>query len=745
MKGHSFARMPLIHQYEVGDLFLEIDRHVSAAPMTVRTLDLKPPIPTQQDVDKFFNDLKPKPEDIPALKTALRFLKFDPKDLEEYYEAIDTTITMATSCITVVGAVITVVDFLSGLFGGKGEDASMQHLKHISQRVDQIYGFLGAQEKRGLHNMAISWRAARDNTRNAIGNLRRSRSAENIRAANDLKLVIDQNLGEMLGAGKANIAFWRPTYGYTPGTAHWIDAAVSPYMTLTGGNALDYRNPANDLQSEIWDPGHYIDVLVGSLTDRLMLLAVMEPAFRSTNYDRDKLETIVTGLTNFLNTWRASMIVAHPLVGLNNGGNLQHPNWAAPIGIAIGAVDVVTGVSFFEEFWQGFDRVDYWEWSIEAKGSPDYSRAKHPAAAIAAAIDLQPRLFQAAVTASGIDRLADLRRRVQDMLTRSTVGSDFVELPNATFNLVQMNGPAPTVETVNLGFIGKYSDNPGKQYPGQRYTQLLEKRFRFPMALRADISKVQLGYRMVVGTRNIPLMPYAVAPADGSIPPRFPTVPISVEIHENNWDVYDVYQSDLFSASDEDAFEGIEPPAPSPFLRAVKAFKSERLFLNEHKGPVALKIDIAFETDYNNPKYPYVGHANVTIRNLDPQQCPGGVILPITVYETRALGVGSDTEEVPADTMTVHIVPSFLVVGRDYFNDRREGRERMNGIFGSINDKYAISVQPGPAGPEWQVRRRAYEEVAQHEAIEAFQRNNVEVVEVMRQRFARPTPVRIRE
>ena len=155
------------------------------------------------------------------------------------------------------------------------------------------------------------------------------------------------------------------------------------------------------------------------------------------------------------------------------------------------------------------------------------------------------------------------------------------------------------------------------------------------MPLRADVSLIQLGYRMEIAGRSITLIPFSVAPGDGSPVTRFPTQPITLEIRIDDWQIYDVYQSGLFSAADEDRFEGVEPPSGLAWLVQVRRFPGERIFLNERPGPVALKVDVTFETDYNNPAQPFVGHANVTIRNIDPAAFPGGIILPVAVYQMR--------------------------------------------------------------------------------------------------------------
>jgi hypothetical protein len=262
------------------------------------------------------------------------------------------------------------------------------------------------------------------------------------------------------------------------------------------------------------------------------------------------------------------------------------------------------------------------------------------------------------------------------------------------------------------------------------------------MPLRTDVSHIQLGYRMEIAGKNIPLIPYSAAPADGSPGLRFPTQPISTEIRIEDYPVYDVYQSRLFSEYDEDRFEGIEEPSEPMFVTRFRVAPGERIFLNQRTGSIALKVDVTFETDFQNPAQPFVGHANVTIRNIDPAVHPGGIILPVTVYETR-VALDEGQEEVPADNMTIHTVPSFLVVGKDYFNDRREGLETMNAIFGGINERYAISVRPDvPIGPEWQIRRRAAEEVVKDRAISRLLETQPEIAQSVVKRFMPPTPVR---
>jgi hypothetical protein len=767
MKSHVASSLRPIHFYEVGDLLLELDRAAGAVPPVLNVLSGNAAQEKEKIATSIFDIAKPKASDYPALTSALQVLKLGPDDVKKYHELVGTAVNIASAVVWVVGAVNAIASVVDYLFPEKSE--TEKRLEHISMRVDQIYGYLAAQERKGLYIEAVDWRENIDTVRNAINNARISRSPLNLQALVARKDQLDMDLGKMLDPGRADIAFLRAVYGFGPehngaAGAHWIGACISPYMTLANGASINYRYPEHELKTTIWDPCHYIDILVSGLIDRLLLLATTEPAFRATYYDMEQIRNLANGLTAFINKWRASLIVANPLAGIDGAGLMHHAETSAPNGVAIGAVDPVTGVAFYHGLWAGFPYVEVWKGSISAQGVPDETRAKDPAAARAAALDLQARLLDGTIRVSGISKFVELRARLQEILTFATVGSDFVKLPNASFHLIEMEGPPAQPEQVDLGFIGLYSKNPNKKYAGQRYWQSIEKKFRFAMPVRTDVTYVQVGYRIEFGDRNLELIPFSRAPGYGTAP-RFPSNPISMEIRAADWTVYDVYQSKLFRAKDENDFEGgvdagsamAAPFNPSGFNAGIGSLQPagkavsylpidfvspERLFLNEKKGPVALKIDVTFESDLNNEKQPYVGHATISIRNLEPELCPGGIILPVAVYETRVVDKNGRTEEFLADRMTIHLVPSFLVLGSEYFQDRRDGMAAIDSIYGGINRKYAISdLQIIPVDPEWAVRRKGLEEVAKINAIGRFAREEPEVAFEILRNYQTPIPV----
>lgn len=764
MKTRRVGRAPVIHPYVLGDILLEADRARSRGPVVLPVLTTKGQLPPEK-ATHVVDIIKPAAEDYPALTKTLQVLKFKDENVLSYHEAIGSLINLASGMIWGVGAALAVMDFVGKLLGPE-EDAVSKKLDQISKLVGQMYGYLAAEAQKGLHTQASQWRDDLTITRTAVKDVKASRSQSNIDKLIALEIACDRNLLEMLNPLSGEIAFLRAPQGYQPSSGqggHWIDGAVAPFMALASGQTIDYRNPAHELQSTIWDAGHYIDVLLQALNDRLLLCAALEPAYRTTGRGLGQIKDIVDKLTLFLNKWRVSMLVMDPLAGLNGGGELQHPVTDAPFGIMIGAVDPVSGFGFYDMWWSDFTILNIWHGSLAAKGAPDETRAKDPALARALALDLQPRLLDGTIRASGIHRLAELRAILVEIITRTTVGSDFVDLPNATFDRTSISSATP-VDPIDLGIIGNYSKNPGKKYAAQRYSQTFEKQFRFAMALRADVSLIQPGYRIEVGQESIEIIKFANAPAGGGPAPRFPTQPITHTIRRENWTVYDVYQTHVFTEVDEDRFEGADPvsalgslgrsPAVTPFSTAVltHAFATpyqvgvevvrrkewERLFLNDRAGYVAIQVDVEFDADLTSPTYPFAGYATVTIKNLDPERFRDGHILPIRVFE-KGVDANGQVAEWLADHMTVHLVPGFYTVEPSYFTDRREGMEKLGEICDTINEKYKRhATDILPIGPEWQMRRRMLTDQMKVETIERFMRAEGAAAEGVLARFKAP-------
>ncbi|MFN7943034.1 MAG: hypothetical protein U0X73_15695 [Thermoanaerobaculia bacterium] len=651
--------------------------------------------------------VKPEKNDFKGLSKGLAFLKFTPAEQEVLFTAIGSTINMVAGIVSVVGAAGAAVSLLKSLgVLGSAEDPVQAALKKIGQRVEQIYGYLAAQERRGLYDRALAWRVDGDNARNAVMNAMTSRSAQNLEQLADRAAELNASILQMLDDGKGRIAFLRSAYG----NPWWTAYAQTPYMKTASGAAINYRDPGQELQAEIWDPGHYLDVLVRSLDDRVAVAATLEPAFRSTGYDRAALRKIADDLMRFAQAWRGAILVADPVFALNAGGTMRSPEMSAPPGVPIGAVDPVTGLSSLIPQWSGF--------SVEFKhtGVPwaawggvwDESRATDPAAALAAINPAHAAAVDSVVRACGVDKLVRLSERFRE-LASPPAGSDFVQLADARFrrplaDLVYWgmnNGntvPQGTPVTVDLGRLRLFSPTPDRTYTGARFGLRGRKEFSFRMPRRAEFSGIRLGYVLEIAGRKIPLMSFATA-ADRT-GGDFPGAAIEKDF-EVETKVYDCYQSAHVTAADEDQFE-----------REGRIAGVERLFLNERSGRAKFRVGVTFAPLLGGNPAAYAGEAEVTISVLEPEDFPDAVILSVNVLETR-VGWNNAPEEVLADSMTVHLIPTYVVLGSDFFADYHAAVVRMAKAVKALDRKAIpqLDVPHGPPDPDpaWQVRARAIE------------------------------------
>ena len=235
-------------------------------------------------------------------------------------------------------------------------------------------------------------------------------------------------------------------------------SAASPWLSLANGVQINYANEASELASRIWDPGHYVDVLGRALSDRLLLVATAEPLFRSTGYNRTQLVDLVARLTNFIEKWKASMIVVDPTVGIDPGGHVRNPIWtqSAPPGILLGAIDPVTGTAAWSIAWEGFslENLRLIRRYLSPSSHPDYAEAIDPAQAIKDALDAQWSMLDFVIGVSGIPHLVQLRMHLQTAAS-AIIGSEVVELPNARFDLLGLPWTATQPVIVDLGRLKK--------------------------------------------------------------------------------------------------------------------------------------------------------------------------------------------------------------------------------------------------------------------------------------------------
>jgi hypothetical protein len=682
-----------ITYYRIGDPLLERDRAIDWVPMQLLA-----------GSGNFFSLFKPDEGDFKGVKKALEFLKFTPDEVTALRNVIGTAVNIGTSVASVVGAVGTVVDLAKklGIFGDQ-EKSVESYLKDIMKRVDQIYAFLENEATRGLEAQASSWRATVDNTRVIVANVRISRDDNVLDRAEDATDRLTEAIRLMLDPTKAKISFRRSTYGSQ--SPHWSDLAVSPLMTKADGGKIALNSGG---VAEIWDAGHYYDVLVYALRERLLMAYLLEPAFPSTAYDRSNLNEIGDNIKTFVAAWRTSILVMNPNAQLSDGGlvyNPLHPYPSDPPeskrSILVGAVDPVTGISSIDTFGDFETRV----WlNPTPVGTHSSVWASDVQAARQAASFEQAKRVDQVVQACGILDLERLARAFHDAAQLPT-RSQFVRLsspkvvPSPVFGPIDIDTPFGVVsrpivlegrpEEVTLGDLAAFSGDPSKTYSAQRFFRGTAKSTQFRVALRADRTKTQLGYRVVVCGKEVPIVPFSFRATPGN---DFPLEPIELA-HSFDTTVWDICQSKHLTFTEENRLES----EPDAFVLVEN---------NRRPGRANVQLRITYTHPPADSISGYVGHVNVKISALEPEEFPDAFDAKVEVFET-IVGENENATEYLADTITTAIVPSYLLVEKEFFEDRWKAFEAMLRSVKELvveSADFPALVPPVPEEPDWQRR-----------------------------------------
>ena len=437
----------------------------------------------------------------------------------------------------------------------------------------------------------------------------------------------------------------------------------------------------------------------------------------------------------FAHAWRSAILVADPVFALNAGGTMRSPEMDAPPGVPIGAIDPVSGVSSFNPQWSGFTV------TFKHTGFPgaawggvwDESRATDPAAALIAIKAAHAAAVDSVVRSCGVEKILRLSRQFGELASAPT-GSDFVKIPDAKFRRPPVNldlsgmvngnsAGQGTPVTVDLGRLRLFSPDPSRKYSGMRYMLRGRKEFNFNMPRRAQHSGIRLGYVLRISNQDIQLMKFATASdrAGGD----FPEAAIERDL-DIGTQVYDCYQSAHLTASGEDQFE-----------REGRIAEAERLFLNKRDGRAKFRVEINFVPFKGGDQSAYMGEVKVTIEALDPNAFPDATILDVMVRETR-IGFNNAPEEVIADSMTVHLVPTYVVLGSDYFSDYHASIAHLTKTARELDRKRIPQRQipHGPPDPDpdpaWRVRARAIEaERGLDRVQDAIAQRNIQALEIV--------------
>lgn len=661
----DFSGYSHIPYYRTGDPLLESRRAVNRVPMQFLVGSSNP-----------FSLFKPDEGDFKGVKKALKFMKFSPEEVASLRNIIGTAINIGTSVVSVVGAVGTVIDLAKqlGIFGSQ-EKSVESYLKDIMTRIDQIYDFLEHAAKQGLEVQASNWRDNVDHTRAIVADSRISRSDNVLDRAELVSDDLTRSIRNMLNPTNAKITFRRSAYGNE--SPHWADLAISPLMTQADGGVI---NLSSENVSEIWDAGHYIDVLVYALRERLLITSLLEPAFKSTSYDRTNLNDLADKIGTFVAAWRANLLVMNYNIQLSDNGliyNPRHPYPSSPAelkrSIIVGAVDPVTGISSIDSFGDFETRV-YYDHPSSYGHYSTVSAVDVQAARLAASFEQTKRVDEV-VKACGILDMEQLAQAYREA-ARLPIKSQFVSLstPRATLSLaldpVKADSPFGVVytpiildgqpEEVTLGDdLAEFSGNPTKTYSAQRFFLGSTKITKFQVALRGDRTKTQLGYRVVVCGKEIPIVPFSF---DNALGNEFSAEPIELE-YSFNTTVWDVCQSKHLTFAEENQLER----EPDAFVRVEN---------NRRHGRAHVQIHVIYTPPADDSILSYVGQVTVKISALEPDKFPDAFAAKIDVFET-IVGEGEQATETLADSITTTIAPSYLIVEKAFFEDRWKAFEAM--------------------------------------------------------------------
>ena len=680
----------------------------------------------EKDKDEDLGFLEPGKDEFKDVAKGLKFLKLSKDEAETLYDLIGVGIKLTSAIMTVIGIYNTVTDLIKKIqMFGQTEVTVEARLEAISARLVQIYGYLASSARKGLYTEARGWRTATTLSRQSRWSAQISRSISFLETVITRMVALDGAISQMVEPESGVISFQRAVYGYTPGGGHWIDAAKAPFVGLASGQAMpDYSDPNQELQAEIWDAGHYIDELISSLRERVLASAAVEPAFRSTGVYRAFFRDTAQALDKVIARWRGAFLIANPTACIAQDGELRAPiSPAGTSGILIGATDPVTGISSIQ-LWDQFaiKYITYTFYGEAYGGGPQRSVAVDPVAALSGALQQHAQSVDQVIKASGIDRLRKLQGQYQ-RLSEPVSQSEFVRLPVPTFQyedqglFVDVVGE-PT--TVDLGDLKKFASDPNKVYPATRYYREMEKTFRFRMARRTEISRIQLGYRLRLETADVELCRYSRRPAEGFPVLPFPSEPIEKTIHLK-LPVADCCQTSHFSPAMEDNFE-------------EEGGSKDRVFVQHGTGEAQIKVSIQFEPLAGGQDDAHAGEAVVTISNIDPRQFCDAFALKVSVYET-VVGPGDPPEpyEFEADYMTIHMTPSYLLVGRDFIEDYWRAFETMVKTIKGINDKLTLDQipfeRPQPMeDPKWNFRNptlEVQEGIKFLDAVTALRRSDI--------------------
>jgi hypothetical protein len=638
--------------------------------------------------------------DFGVLFDGLEFLKFNRATAESIVSVVSTAASFMTAIGAIVGAVEAagkVFEFL-GITDAGGVDIE-EKLREIGAKVDEIYGYLEREAINDIYKRAKALRYDVEWIRGAIATAAGSQSPAHLEGLDRRTDLLDKLIRDMLIPESGNVPFSRITYSQASNpNALWFSLSGTPYLKQANG---DETKKLTGLSSPVWDPGHYIDTLAAAIRLRIAAATSLEPLYRSTGSRRKDLEMLVPLMRKFLDHWHGAIMVADPEACVMTDGTLALYNkesfdWP---GILVGAVCPVTGISSLRLF-DAFPKTSSRNWSPFASGDmPDKFKAADPAQAVHDAYLRHVQLVDQVKRVCGLRDFENLYRELRDVAgpPKPTESVRFaavrrVPAPHGPFGVTPLVLPIPA--TLDLGNLRRFSPDPNKTYPATRHFTSGSKVLTLRLARRGVQSRTQLGYKLRIDQEIIDLIAWQPQPAPEVELVWFPTTPIERDLHLRK-KVYDCVQSRHLTAAEEEGFD-----------LSGDTGTAQRLLVNERTANVSAKVRIEFNPLPAGEPNPFLGEVKVFIQAVDPVHQPDAYLLDIDIFETHMAHVGPPPiqEEVLVEGHTLHVVPSYLVAGKDFFDDYWDAylrmlRARTGALLEASRRKFDLADVPHTVDP----------------------------------------------
>ncbi|MBT2746836.1 MULTISPECIES: hypothetical protein [unclassified Lysobacter] len=651
--------------------------------------------------------------------------------------------------VSTVGLAISTVKSLLTSIGILKEDDPFAEIKELFEaRFQELKEYYDKEEQEQQTNLRIGWQVQIAEARTAASNLN-ARTDATLASATKALSGLAGALTDMLQPAPLRtatglalvetipargwITFAPEAYSYpllpqgSPVPEHWINYARPEFMSLVASaQPVQFSTKSDTLRQRLWDPSFYLDVLIEGLSVYVTLLTAIEPAFRATRYERQRILDMADGLSYFTETWKARLIRTKidPFLQRGLGENEAYPynpyqNNFYPIikwGIPLGVIDPVSGFAAFDPLFNRDFTLNDPPLGI-ATNDRFITNADEAKKTANSTLD---ELIKAMPAVCGIKALEETTKQFAELADYGLYGSQFTKfspLPFDAFVALREFHALPVLlgeEKLSLGDLGVKAGMPGKFYRALRYKNESSQFYRVSMARRMDITKIQLGYRLKIEMAGAPPRWITLCPHDEPSSVFEPNLKIFPEgehkkdISADNALIYDVVQPGLLSKADEGKLD-LNKPIPG----------FQRLYINRRTGKAQVTIKVWLSFDTHDDDAPVVGHANIMISGMGASE--GAFNLTFTIFETAAIRYGSyikefatdKVQEIQGDSLELTISPTYLVAESEYFSDRLKGIMVFDKSIADVAK--VLNQAPKPWDHDFQPPNWKFNDVAFHQ------------------------------